>query len=221
MEAISLTDAAGTRLTATSAQAALVSSATGANDTVEVTDLSFLTTFAAAATRDARFAEIEALLTVGVENVEWQEAGATHVATLGSGSNVVVTSTDNSGASWATSTFTFEGTTGDRVSKVTVMDDGSTITRTFGDHGRCTPDTRDLRCDNQCGRASRLTTVTVNFDSAGRWDTRQIISNWRTASRRRGTITTRASWTSLVQDDVSDAISGWQTSTQTFDGRNR
>lgn len=167
IENLRLSNTAGTRVTASAAQLSALTgsvSALGAADTIEITSFSFLGTFATPATRASQFEMIADLFVGGVENVEWQEGGATNVATI-SGANIVVTSTDpagdTGGLSWATSVFTFDGT-GQRLSKVTTMDNGSVITRTFASDV--------LLSDATSGIAGPQDTITITYDSAGRRD---------------------------------------------------
>jgi YD repeat-containing protein len=161
LEAITLTDTTGTTLTASSAQAGLITSAAGSNDTVNVSDLAFLTTFATPATRAAAFGLIDGLGTKGVENVQWTEGGATNVATQRPGGGILITSTDNGGNTWATSTFTFDGA-GNRLEKVTTFDNGQVTTHAFFGDAVVSATTTNIPGAND--------TTTVLYDAAGRWD---------------------------------------------------
>ena len=137
-------------------------------------DFDFLTTFATPAVREAAFNQIKALLENGIAGVEWLEAGATNVAVLDEGTgNVVVTSTDpagdTGGLSWSESVFTFDAD-GDRLSKVTDLDDGSIATRTFGEFDGV-PDQPGLGPDDQHRRAGRH--VDTRFTTAPAASTRR------------------------------------------------
>jgi VCBS repeat-containing protein len=227
-----------------------VSDGNGNTDTATVTvkirgedgyslgDFAFLSTFATPAERATAFSTIESLLNAGQPSVTWQEGGATNVATIEAGTgNVIVTSTDPAGASgglaMTSSTFTFDATSGNRISKVTVFDDGSIATRDFGDG---TTDT--LLSQTTTGIDGPQATSTIIFDSAGRWDSLEITYDaggstrydydddgridTLTQSQANGVVSTSQyndlnQRTSLTQVDNDDVFGGWQMSTETFD----
>lgn len=234
MESLVTADTTGTRVVLSTAQANgfSVIAANGTSDTFAVSDLTFLGTFGTPATRASVFNFITNLHTNGVENVEWQEGGATTVATV-SGANVVVTSTDNGGNNWTTSTFTFDGTTGARLEKVTNMDDGSVVTRTFGTG----PTADTVISDETTGIVGAQDTRTVLYDTAGRIDSVTVLNDngssvqtlyddsnrvdSRTDTAATGFATTTNyndsnQRTSITYDDTASTLYDWKTSTLTY-----
>ena len=235
MENAVITNAAGTRVILSTAQINAFTGtldAQGSNDTFAVSDLAFLGTFGTPATRASAFALITDLHTGGVENVEWQEGGATTIATV-NGSNVIVTSADNGANNWVTSVFTFNGTTGERLTKVTTMDDGSIVTRNFTSDVLVTQVTT--------GIVGPQDTSTIVFDSAGRWDSLTIVNDGgsqtqydyddfnradtRTETAANGFETTTSyndsnQRTSVTSDDTASNLYTWATSTLTLNPAN-
>lgn len=236
MENAVVTNAAGTRVILSTAQINAFTGtldAQGTADAFAISDFSFLTTFGSPATRASAFELIQDLHASGVETVEWQEAGATHFATK-AGTNLSVLSVDplgiNGGLSWATSIFTFDGTTGERISKVTNMDDGSVVTRLFSADA--------VISDGTAGMAGPTESITVVYDAAGRVDSRTVTydddssvetfydddnrvdSRTNTASNGFATTTFFDDNNRRVQvysDDSSSNIYGWENSTLTLD----
>lgn len=231
MENIVSTHAADTRVVLSTAQLNAFTatvSALGTNDTFAVSDLAFLGTFGTPATRASVFALLRHLQSGGVERIEWLEGGTPTVGTV-DGANVRVTSTDNSGANWTTSAFTFDGTTGHRLTKVTNMDDGSITTRTFS---------ADVAIsDVTTGIVGPQNTRTILLDSAGRWDSVTIAnddgSSTSTAYDDAGRVDSRMiantigyattttfndvnQRTSLFSDDRASNLYTWKTSLQTL-----
>jgi ELWxxDGT repeat protein len=230
-----ITNAAGTRVILSTAQINAFTGtldAQGSNDTFAVSDLAFLGTFGTPATRASAFALITDLHNGGVENVEWQEGGATTIATV-DGSNVIVTSADNGANNWVKSVFTFNGTTGERLTKVTTMDDGSIVTRNFTSDVLVTQVTT--------GIVGPQDTSTIVFDSAGRWDSLTIVNDGgsqtqydyddfnradtRTETAANGFETTTSyndsnQRTSVTSDDTASNLYTWATSTLTLNPAN-
>ena len=229
-----VTNTTGTRVIVSTSQIASFTGtldAQGAGDTFAVSDLAFLGTFGTPATRDAVFELFQDLHSGGVENVEWQEGGATNIA-IASGGNVVVTSTDNGANTWTTSVFTFDAT-GDRLTKVTTMDDGSVVTRNFSGDA--------LISQVTTGIAGPQSTSTILFDTAGRWnslsinyddgrsthyeydDANRVDSLTQTAANSFVTTTyfnDSSQRTSAVSDDTASNLYTWATSTLTLNPAN-
>ncbi len=228
VENVVLADAEGTRVVVSQATidafAGTLDATASTNDTLAITDFAFLGTFGTPATRAAAFQLMNDLFDSGVENVEWQEGGATNVATRSEGV-VLVTSTDNGGANWSTGTFTFDAVTGNRIQKITNMDDGSSIRRDFSVE---TDSLSYQAISNIVGSQNTIETTyapsgliafsqTINdngtgsftvYDEAGRVDSQaQMALNgvvtttyFNDANRR----------IQVVQTDASNAVSGWR-----------
>ncbi len=185
-------------------------------------DFDFLGILGDSAKRAEALSVIEGALDAGATKITWSEGGATNNAVFNSDADVVVTASDTSGASWRQSVFTFDDVTGDRLSKVTTMDDNSVITRLFTDDV--------LVSDTSTNIPGEVDTFTVLYRPDGSWESREktfdagdkVVLETFDGSSSLVTVDT-SNFNSLGQlvsqtvQDVGDLVAGTKSVTTIFD----